>query len=321
MNKLGLPFLYAFGTSIVLISFLLWLGKRYNFSKIARRFGGLIVVLVFVSLVLLNRDLVITKPILGILIGGIMILFFGLWDDLKNLSWKSQLLFQIIIAITAVSFGVRSGFISNPFGGTINLENPAVYFTLYTLYFLLFMNSLNWLDGVDGLSGSVTLVALGIIIFLSLMPHVNQPATAILSAIAGGAVFGFLVFNWHPARIMAGTTGAWFFGFLLASLSIFAGAKIATVLMATLIPVLDLVGVVWERYQENQSVFSGGDNRHLQFKLLKLGLGERQIVIGVCIASVIVGLVALNLNAVGKLVFIVIFSAGYFVFRNLKYKI
>ncbi|MDD5489709.1 MAG: MraY family glycosyltransferase, partial [Candidatus Moranbacteria bacterium] len=286
MYKFGLPFLFAFGTSIVLISFLLWLGKRYNFSKNAKRLGGLVMILIFAVLVLLNKDLVITKPIVGILVGGLMILLFGLWDDLKNINWKWQLVFQIVVALIAISFGVRSDFIANPFGGTINLQNPAIYTILYTLYFILFINSLNWLDGIDGLSGSVTLSALGTIFFLSFLPHVNQPAVAILCAIAGGAILGFLVFNWHPAKIMAGTSGAWFFGFLLASLSIFAGAKIATVLMATLIPVLDLARVVWERHRAGESIFSGGDNRHLHHKLLKLGLGERQIVMLICIVSI-----------------------------------
>jgi UDP-GlcNAc:undecaprenyl-phosphate/decaprenyl-phosphate GlcNAc-1-phosphate transferase len=319
--KFIFPFVFSFAISILLISFLLWLGKKYNFSKIARRFGGLAVILVFAFLVLLNKDVVITKPIAGILVGGLLILFFGLWDDIKNINWKWQLLFQIIVAITAISFGVRSGFIANPMGGMINLQNPIIYIILFTLYFILFINSLNWLDGIDGLSGSVTLVALGAIFFLSLLPHVNQPAAAILCAIAGGAVLGFLVFNWHPAKIMAGTSGAWFFGFLLASLSIFAGATIATVLMAALIPVLDLMRVVWERYQAGQPVFQGGDNRHLHHKLLKLGLGERKIVVLVCTASLLIGLGALNLNAAGKLAFIIVFSIAYFVFMNLKFKI
>jgi len=157
---------------------------------------------------------------------------------------------------------------------------------------------------------------------LSLLPHVNQPAVAILSAISGGAILGFLVFNWHPARIMAGTSGAWFFGFLLASLSIFAGAKIATVLMATLIPVLDLANVIRERHKVGESIFRGGDNRHLHHKLVKLGLEEKQIVSLVCVVSVIIGLAALNLSALGKLIFILLFSVGYlFIMRLIDYKI
>jgi UDP-GlcNAc:undecaprenyl-phosphate GlcNAc-1-phosphate transferase len=315
--KFILPFLYSFLISIIAIWFLLRAG---NSSKVKpsplrlslRRLGGVVVIAVFVLAVLLDRNLVITKPIAGILAGGLLILFFGLWDDLKNLSWKWQLVFQIIVAIIAISLGVRSGFISNPFGGAaISLNNPAIYLIFFALYFLVFMNALNWLDGTDGLAGGVTLASLGTIFFLSFKPEVNQPAVAILSAIAGGAVAGFLVFNWNPAKILAGTSGAWFFGFILASFSIFAGAKIATVMMAVLIPILDLIRVVWERWRSGQSIFQK-DHRHLHYLLLKRGFSEKKIFFLYFFASVLIGVLALNLNAIGKLSTMVVVGGIYF---------
>ncbi len=300
MEKYLLPFFYSFALSILLISFLLWIGKKQSLQAI-KRFGGVAVILVFVLLVIFNKDLVMTKPILGILAGGILILILGLWDDIKSLNWKTQLLFQIAVALTAISFGVKSGYISNPFGSAVNLENPLVYLPIFTLYFLLFINSLNWLDGIDGLSGSVSLVVLGTIFLLSFKPEVNQPATAILSAISGGAVLGFLVLNWSPAKILAGTTGAWFFGFILASLSIFAGAKIATVLMVAIIPILDFMRVIWERYRAGQPIFLADKDRHLHFRLLKTGFREKSVVFFVCSASLLIGAAALYLKASGKL--------------------
>lgn len=297
-TKFLLPFVYSFIISVIAIGVLL----RVPFLRLnlKNRFGGVVVIAVFVLTVLLDRNLVITKPIAGILVGGLMILFLGLWDDLKNLNWKWQLLFQIIIAIVVINFGVRSEFISNPFGGIILLTNPITYIILYTLYFILFLNSLNWLDGTDGLAGGVTLASLATIFFLSFKPEVNQPAVAILCAIAGGAVLGFLVFNFNPAKILAGTSGAWFFGFILASLSIFAGAKIATVMMAVLIPILDLLRVVWERYRAGQSIFQK-DRRHLHYLLLERGIGERKIFFLYFLASSLIGALALNLNGMGKL--------------------
>jgi UDP-GlcNAc:undecaprenyl-phosphate GlcNAc-1-phosphate transferase len=308
--KFILPFLYSFAISVFAIFFLL--RARFLRSDLKKRLGGVVVILVFVLLVLFDKNMVMTKPIAGILAGGLLILIFGLWDDLKSLSWKWQLFFQIIVALVAISFGVRSEYIANPLGGLIFLTNPITYYILYTLYFVIFINSLNWLDGIDGLSGSVTLTALGVIFFLSLLPHINQPAVAILAAIAGGAVAGFLVFNWHPAKIIAGTSGAWFFGFLLASLSIFAGAKIATVLMAALVPILDMARVVWERHRAGQPVFFGKDGRHLHDKLIKLGWSEGWIALSVCALSALSGFAALMLGAIGKMVFIAIFSVFYF---------
>lgn len=296
--KFVLPFLYSFIISVIAIFFLLRNLSRSHLDK--KRLGGVAVIAVFVLILLLDKNLVITKPIAGILVGGLMILFLGLWDDLKNLSWKWQMLFQIIVALVAISFGVRSEFISNPFGGIILLTSPIAYIILYTLYFILFVNSLNWLDGTDGLAGGVTLASLGTIFFLSFKPEVNQPAVAILCAIAGGAVLGFLVFNFNPSKILAGTSGAWFFGFILASLSIFAGAKIATVMMATLIPILDLARVVFERWRSGQSIFQK-DRRHLHYLLLERGIGERKIFFLYFFASILIGTLALNLNGIGKL--------------------
>jgi UDP-GlcNAc:undecaprenyl-phosphate GlcNAc-1-phosphate transferase len=303
------PFLFAFIASIGAI----WVLLRAKFlrSDLKNRFGGVVVIAVFVFLVLLDKNLVITRPIAGILIGGLLILFFGLWDDLKNLNWRWQLVFQIIVAIIAIAFGVRSGFISNPFGGVISLNNPAIYYFFYILYFLIFLNSLNWLDGTDGLAGGVALASLAAVFFLSFKPEVNQPAVAILCAIAGGAVLGFLIFNFNPAKILAGTSGAWFFGFILASLSIFAGAKIATVMMAALIPILDLLRVVWERWRAGQSIFQK-DHRHLHYLLLERGFGERKIFFLYFFASILIGALALNLNGIGKLVMMAIVALIYF---------
>ncbi|MFA5871349.1 MAG: MraY family glycosyltransferase [Parcubacteria group bacterium] len=320
MTKFLLPFLYSLGTTVVTIYFLIWLKKKYNYSAI-KRFGGLVIILVFIAFVLADKNLVITGPIWGIIIGGALIFIFGLWDDLKNLNWKWQLLFQIIIAVTVIFFGVRSGYIAGPLGGLINLGNPIIYFALFTAYFLVFINSLNWLDGVDGLSGGVAFVALVVIFLLSFKPEVNQPAVAILCSILGGTILAFLIFNFSPARIFAGTSGAWFFGFALAALSIFAGAKIATTLIAVLIPVLDFIWVILERYREGQSIFSK-DDRHLHFKLLKFGIGEVKVVLFLCFLTLLIGAASLALSASGKIFLMVIFSFLYFfTISKLKAKI
>lgn len=313
--KFLLPFLFSFFVSIIAIGILLQAKVKNK-----KRLGGIIVILVFLLFVLLDKNLVITKPIAGIMIGGLLILIFGLWDDLKNLNWKWQLVFQIIVAIVVISFGVKSNFITNPFGGAISLNNPTIYIILYTLYFILFINALNWLDGTDGLAGGVTLASLGAVFFLSFKPEVNQPAVAILSAIAGGAVLGFLVFNFHPAKILAGTSGAWFFGFILASLSIFAGAKIATVMMAALIPILDLTRVISERWRAGQSIFQR-DKRHMHYLLLDAGVSEKKIFFLYFFASILVGILALNLRVWGKLGTIVAIGLIYFIIAKLVNKI
>lgn len=316
MAKFLFPFLYSLAAAVLIIPLLLWAGKKFKIKNIAR-YGGIVVILIFVFSVFFNRDLVITSQIAGIIIGSLMILVFGFWDDLKNLHWKKQLIFQILVALVAIIFGVKSYYFTSPFGGIISLNNPFVYFLIFVPYYLLFINSINWFDGIDGLSSGVVLVALLSIFFLSFKPEVNQPATAILCAIGGGAVAGFSIYNWNPAKILAGTAGAWFFGFLIASLSIFAGAKIATVLIVTLVPILDFLNVIRERYWEGESIFSGGDGRHLQHRLIKLGLTETEIIFLVAGFSALVAVIALSISAMGKLIFIVIFSIIYLVFAKI----
>lgn len=307
-TKFLLPFVYSF----LLSTGAIWVLLRPKFIRfnLKNRLGGVVVIGVFVLVVLLDKNLVITRPIVGIVTGGLLILLLGLWDDLKNLNWKWQLLFQIIIAFVAISFGVRSEFVSNPFGGIIFFTSPFIYFIFFILYFLIFLNSLNWLDGTDGLASGVTLASLAAVFFLSFKPEVNQPAVAIISIIAGGAVLGFLVFNFNPAKILAGTSGAWFFGFILASFSIFAGAKIATVMMAALIPILDLIRVIWERWRAGQSIFQK-DRRHLHYLLLERGFSEKKIFFLYFLASVLIGAASLNLNGIGKLGMIAIAGGMY----------
>lgn len=314
--KFLFPFLYSLAAAVLALTILVWIGKKSKTINL-ERYGGGVVILIFILAIFFNRDLVITPQISGIIIASLMILIFGFWDDLKNLNWKQQLFFQILVAIVAIIFGVRSYYLTSPFGGSVSLESPLVYFVLFILYYLLFINSINWFDGIDGLSASVTLVALLAIFFLSFKPEVNQPATAILASIAGGAIVGFLVYNWRPAKILAGTAGAWFFGFLLASLSIFAGAKVATVLIVSLIPILDLVNVVWERYSAGESIFTGGDDRHLQYRLIKLGLTEIEIILLISGLSALVAVIALSISALGKLVFLIVYAAIYFVFAKI----
>lgn len=316
MAKFLFPFSYSLAAAVLAMPLLIWLGKKFKIKNV-KRHGGAAIILIFVFSVFFNRDLVITAQIAGIIIGSLMILVFGFWDDLKNLSWKKQLFFQIIVALVAIVFGVKSYYFTSPFGGIINLGNPFIYFSLFIVYYLLFINSLNWFDGIDGLSGSVVLVALLAIFFLSFKPEVNQPATAILCAIGGGAVVGFLIYNWNPAKILAGTAGAWFFGFLLASLSIFAGAKVATVLIVSLVPILDFLNVIGERFQAGESIFSGGDSRHLQYRLIKLGLTEMEIILLISGFSALIAGIALSISSMSKLIFIIIFTFIYFIFAKI----
>jgi UDP-GlcNAc:undecaprenyl-phosphate GlcNAc-1-phosphate transferase len=162
------------------------------------------------------------------------------------------------------------------------------------------MNAMNWLDGADGLCGGVSLITLTTIFFLSLKPEVFQPPIAILSVVGVGVVLGFLLFNVYPARILAGTVGSMFLGFLVATLAVIAGTKIATALLVLSLPIADALFVIWQRFHEGVSIFQP-DKRHLHYKLMGLGWSERRITWFFFSVTALIALIALNTQALGKL--------------------
>lgn len=300
------PFLISFlvSTSVLLVflsaaHFSSWLEKR---KQQWFRFGGVAIILGFSTAFFADGRIAMSLPLIGLLAGMVIIIGFGIWDDLFELSWKSQIFFQSILAVLIFLFGVRVLFITNPFGGVIMFPpelSVLIGFLIGLFWLLLLMNALNWLDGSDGLCGGVSLIALLTIFFLSLKPEVNQPAFAIIAASGAGAVSGFLLFNLPPARIFAGTTGSMFLGFLLAFLATAAGTKIATALLVLVLPIADALYVILERLLSGKSVFQG-DQRHLHHKLKRLGWSHGRITFILLSFTGVVALLALETRAESK---------------------
>lgn len=274
------------------------------------RFGGVALIISFVSALLFDRHLAGSASLSALFVGCMLILFFGVLDDLRQLDWKLQLLFQIAMIALVYFIGLRLEFISNPFGGIFLFENASGFFmglAVSTIWIAFLMNAMNWIDGVDGVSGGVTLIGAVTIFFLSLRPEVNQPPVAIITAALVGCLTALLIFNFYPSKIMAGTSGSMFMGFALASLAIFAGAKIATTFLVMAIPVIDAIWVIGERLGAKKSIFSP-DKRHLHFRLLQIGWSQRKICLFYWGITVLIAIAALNTRAIGKsITFILIF--------------
>jgi UDP-GlcNAc:undecaprenyl-phosphate/decaprenyl-phosphate GlcNAc-1-phosphate transferase len=307
------PFICSFSIVVVLTAAILFFFKgtgkntriepRHFHSPAICRLGGVAIILSFVATILLDIHLYISQGLWGIIVACSFLLVIGVWDDFWEIDWKIQLFFQIAIVILIFILGVKVEYISNPWGGIIMLNaGKYLLFSLLVMivWFVLIINSMNWLDGIDGLSSGVTLIGTITIFFLSLRPEVNQPPIGIITMALAGSVIGFLIFNFYPARIIAGTAGATFMGFILASLSIFAGAKIATAFLVMAIPIIDAVWVIWERLKSGESIFKS-DRRHLHFKLMEMGWSPRKISLTYYAVTAIVALIALNTRATGKL--------------------
>jgi UDP-GlcNAc:undecaprenyl-phosphate/decaprenyl-phosphate GlcNAc-1-phosphate transferase len=322
LEQFLLPFLISFFVSVALLSVVPVFSKRFVRRRDERgrehksmpRLGGAALVLAFIVTVLFNRDFVSSGPLLSLVVGSCLILLFGTLDDLFPTGWKPQLLFQIVLAGLIFFSGMRAWVLTNPFGDPLFLyPDTSIWVSLSVgiVFTLLIMNAMNWADGVDGLLGGVSLSAFVTLFFVSMRPEVNQPTVAILACIFAGLSFGFLVYNVPPARLFAGTAGAYFLGFGVAALALFSGVKIATTLLVLSVPVLDACFVIVARVRAGHSPFHGGDERHLHDRLRNTGWSDRMIMTAYTAVSALSGFAALVLPAAGKTLFLLALTAGF----------
>jgi UDP-GlcNAc:undecaprenyl-phosphate/decaprenyl-phosphate GlcNAc-1-phosphate transferase len=165
------------------------------------------------------------------------------------------------------------------------------------------MNTVNWSSGIDGqLAGVVGIgfLALGLVSLRSIESDPAQLLTAAIAFTAAGSYLGFLPWSFYPQKIMPGYGGSALAGFLLATLSILSGAKLATAALVLAVPLVDGVWTVARRlYQGKSPVW--GDRKHLHHQLLKRGWGVPKIVLFYYSITALLALIALSLDSQGKL--------------------
>ncbi len=251
----------------------------------------------------------------GIWLGGFAITFIMFLDDLYGLPTWKKLLAQIAVTILIIGCGVGIKFISNPFGGTINLDsiylpffryhgvtyNFSLWTDLLTLVWLVgMMNVMNFVDGVDGLAGGQAVIASVTIFLLSISAAVNQPATAMIAIILAGAALGFLVWNFPPAKIFMGDSGSMFLGFILGVLALISGGKLATILLVLGFPIVDGLIVTSGRLIRHQNPLTTPDKTHLHHRFLSAGFTTRQAILSLYLISASFGFIALSSSTKGK---------------------
>ena len=292
-----ITFAVAFGLSVLLtpLSGLMgrWLGLvdeprgRHQHARPIPRMGGLALYVAFVVAVLVAQRLPVERfdpkeiiRLTGLLLGGTFIFLFGLLDDWRELKPLPQYIGQIIAAAIAVTFLIFIEYVNNPFTNQQTAPFPYVVTVTVSLFWLgLMMNTVNWLDGLDGLASGVVVIACAVL-FVNAAFRLNPPqmSVALLPIALGGAALGFLPFNFYPARVFLGSSGAFFLGFTLGTLSIIGGAKMATILFVMGLPLLDLFWQIVDRLRRGQSPLHG-DRGHLHFRLLDMGFSPRGIVL------------------------------------------
>lgn len=339
-----IPFLIAFGLAVIFTFVIRKLALKWQIVDrpefdIARKIqkkpipllGGLAIFLSF-TLVMLGYALfservlggyMLPKYLIGITIAGLLLMIGGFIDDKYNLKPQKQIFWPILACLVVIASGIGITYITNPFGGVMYLDTIKIkIFTLGNLpyhivlladlfaffWLITVMYTTKFLDGLDGLVTGITTIGAIILFALSLNKEVAQPETALLAIILAGAAAGFLIFNFHPARIFLGEGGSLYTGFMLGVLAIISGAKIATALLILGIPLLDVLWVIFRRIFVKKSPFLS-DKKHLHFRLLDIGFSHRLVVIFLWFLSLVFGVAALFLGSKQKLLTMLILVA------------
>jgi UDP-GlcNAc:undecaprenyl-phosphate GlcNAc-1-phosphate transferase len=272
--------------------------------------GGLGIFLAYFILLYFVRDKLlagnlITKNWLGFFIGACFLAVGGFIDDKYNLKPSQQIIWPILACLSVVIGGVSIAKISNPFGGYLYF-NSFISGAIIILWLLGMMYTTKLLDGVDGLVTGVTAIG-GFVIFLFTMTtKYYQPDIGLAAFILTGCCIGFLIFNWHPAKIFLGESGSLLLGFILGVLAIISGGKIAIALLVMGLPILDVIWTIIRRSKAGKNPFKFADRKHLHFRLMDLGFSQRKTVLIYYLFSLIFGLSALFMQSIGKLLALVI---------------
>lgn len=235
---------------------------------------------------------------LPIIIGASFIILTGILDDIVTLSPKVKLIGQIAAAITVISSGLVIEHITVPLIGKI--EFGILSYAITLLWIVGITNSINLIDGLDGLAAGVSSIALTSILVMAVLD--NQFLVFTLSLIILGGTTGFLLFNFHPAKIFMGDTGALFLGYAISIISILGLFKSVTLfsliipIIILAVPIFDTFFAIVRRLLKKQSI-ARADNRHLHHCLIDMGFSHRITVLIIYGISLFFGISAIIFSA------------------------
>ena len=320
--------------------------QRKTHGRPVALMGGLAIFLAITAAVVgavavgwLPGDHIKGKFLAGIIAAALILTVGGVLDDAYDLRPSRQIVFPLLAALAIVASGIGIKFITNPFGGQFFLDRYAVTVLwlggipyklsiiadLFTVCWLMGMTyTTKFLDGLDGLVSGVTVIGALVIAAVSVMKDVSQPDTAMLALVVAAAFLGFLLFNASPASIFLGEGGSTMAGFLLGTLAIISGGKIATTLLVIGLPLFDAAFVIVRRMVKDRKSPTAADRSHLHFRLLDLGFTPRQVVLFYYFVAALFGTSTLilkgweNVAAIGFLVSVLaaLTAAGMLAYRK-----
>ena len=221
-----------------------------------------------------------SADVLKVLLPAIGLFLVGLFDDLRGLSAKTKLLAEIAGGCCLFYSGLH--FVCFQWHGAPAAVNSGICLLTTVFWVVLVCNAINLIDGLDGLASGAALFSMATIFTVALVE--GRAGVATTTLILGGAMMGFLIFNFNPASIFLGDCGSLFVGFMLSGFVLAEAQKQQTVLDSIAIPLIslalpltDTALSVLRRFLSGHSLF-GADREHIHHKLLDLGLTHRQVV-------------------------------------------
>ncbi len=274
-------------------------------------FAALAVLIYFFQDKIFN-DFITPQKILFIFLGGLFLVIGGYLDDKYNLKPRYQIIWAALAAMVISLGDIGISHIRNPLGGVIRfdlwqfgfLTLPQDLFTF--LWLLIMMYTTKLLDGLDGLVSGIVGIGSLIICFVALLPFVRQFDTAFLATGLAGVFLGFLIWNFHPAKIFLGESGSLLAGYFLGILAIISGSKVATALLIMGVPILDVAWVILRRVFFEKKSFAAADSKHLHFRLLNAGFSHRGAVLFLYAITAVFGLTTLFFQTQQKAVILVL---------------
>lgn len=230
----------------------------------------------------------------------------GLLDDFRNLHALLKFSLQAVAAILVVIGGFTISEVNIPSVGLVSLGVAA--WPLTVIWIIAISNAVNFVDGIDGLAGGIAgiaALAMGVSAFL-----LGSGTPAVMAFALLGAVLGFLLFNYPPARIFMGDSGSLLLGFTLAVIPLLRTSTPtslgdllgpATVLA---VPILDMVTAIVRRAREGRAIYSP-DKEHIHHKLLALGLKDTTIlaiIYGLCAYLAVAAIASIFLSRTHALI-------------------
>ena len=278
------------------------------------RMGGLAIFIGFLlSSLIFSRGL--DQGQQSILLGSIVIVILGVFDDKRPLRAKVKLVVQVLAASIVVFYGdLRIDRITNPFGSSLySYWDFGVFsYPLTILWIVAITNAVNFIDGLDGLACGVSCIPSLNLLVIALL--VSDAKVAIIMAALTGACLGFVPYNFNPAKIFMGDTGSTFLGFILATVSIqglfkaYTAISFAVPFLLLGLPIFDICFSVIRRIATGHSPMEA-DRGHFHHRLIDMGFSQKQSVAIAYVLTGILGLAAVLLTVSGAMKALILLGA------------